>query len=99
MPTERIEFTSEGVRIVGDLRIPADSSHEAPGGLPALVFTGPLSGVKDQVVGNYASRLADAGFVTLAFMALAGFITIIVFSLVSFPAANDRNPHQRSELS
>jgi uncharacterized protein len=35
--------------------------------LPALVFTGPLSGVKDQVVGNYADRLAAEGFVTLAF--------------------------------
>ncbi len=41
----------------------------------------------------------EFGFVTLAFMALAGFITIIVFSLVSFPAANDRTPLQRTELS
>ena len=40
----------------------------------------------------------ELGFVTLAFMALAGFITIIVFSLVSFPPANDRPPVQRSEL-
>jgi disulfide bond formation protein DsbB len=31
----------------------------------------------------------EFGFVTLAFMALAGFISIIVFSLVSFPAAGD----------
>ena len=31
----------------------------------------------------------ELGFVTLAFMALAGFITIIVFSLVSFPASDD----------
>jgi disulfide bond formation protein DsbB len=34
----------------------------------------------------------ELGFVTMAFMALAGFITIIVFSLVSFPAASDREP-------
>ena len=40
----------------------------------------------------------EFGFVTLAFMALAGFITIIVFSLVSFPDASDQNPVKRSEL-
>jgi Disulfide bond formation protein DsbB len=40
----------------------------------------------------------EFGFVTLAFMALAGFITIIVFSLVSFPASDDRQPGQGSEL-
>jgi disulfide bond formation protein DsbB len=40
----------------------------------------------------------ELGFVTMAFMALAGFITIIVFSLVSFPAVDDRQPGQGSEL-
>jgi uncharacterized protein len=64
---ERVTFTSQGLRLAGDLRVPAGSPHDGPGGLPALVFTGPLSGVKDQVVGNYATRLADEGFVTLAF--------------------------------
>jgi disulfide bond formation protein DsbB len=39
----------------------------------------------------------ELGFVTMAFMALAGFITIIVFSLVSFPVAGDSDD-QRSEL-
>jgi hypothetical protein len=39
----------------------------------------------------------ELGFVTLAFMALAGFITIIVFALVSFPAAGARTtPNDRS---
>jgi hypothetical protein len=33
----------------------------------------------------------------MAFMALAGFITIIVFSLVSFPVEGDSDD-QRSEL-
>ena len=64
---ERTAFTTDGLRIAGDLRVPADSLHQGPDGLPALAFTGPLSGVKDQVVGNYADRLAAAGFVTLAF--------------------------------
>lgn len=40
----------------------------------------------------------EFGFVTLAFMALVGFITIIVFSLVSFPVAGDRQPGRGSEL-
>jgi fermentation-respiration switch protein FrsA (DUF1100 family) len=63
----RVTFTSQGLQLAGDLRVPDDSPHEEPGGVPALVFTGPLSGVKDQVVGNYADRLAAEGFVTLAF--------------------------------
>jgi uncharacterized membrane protein (DUF2068 family) len=34
---------------------------------PGLVFTGPFTGTRDQVTGTYAARLAEAGFVTLAF--------------------------------
>ena len=63
----RRRFTSQGLKLVGDLRVPDDSPFEAGGKLPALTLTGPLTGVKDQVVGNYAERLADEGFVTLAF--------------------------------
>ena len=59
---ERVELTSAGVRLVGDLRVPAGDGPHA-----AIVFTGPLSGVKEQVAGHYAERLGDAGFVTLAF--------------------------------
>jgi fermentation-respiration switch protein FrsA (DUF1100 family) len=55
-------FRSDGIEIAGHLRVPAGS-----GPRPGLVFTGPLSGVKEQVVGTYAGRLAEAGFVTLAF--------------------------------
>lgn len=64
---ERVSFTSGGLRLVGDLFLPDESPHAAAGGLPALVLTGPLSGVKDQVVGIYANGLAEHGFVTLAF--------------------------------
>jgi fermentation-respiration switch protein FrsA (DUF1100 family) len=59
--TERVTFQTDGVTLAGDLRVPAGT------GLPAVALTGPLSGVKEQVTGTYAARLADAGLVTLAF--------------------------------
>ncbi|MEV4223487.1 alpha/beta hydrolase [Nonomuraea sp. NPDC049725] len=58
----RVEFAVDGVVLVGDLRVPG-----GPGPHPALVFTGPFTGVRDQVTGLYAERLAAEGFVTLAF--------------------------------
>lgn len=53
---------SDGIALAGHLRLP-----EGDGPHPALVFTGPLTGVKEQVVGRYASGLAARGFATLAF--------------------------------
>jgi uncharacterized protein len=59
---EQVRFHSDGIELVGDLRTPdGDGPH------PAVVLTGPLSGVKEQVTGTYAARLAEAGYVTLAF--------------------------------
>ena len=56
-------FVSDGLKIAGHLRVPSGE----PLGRPGLVFTGPLTGVKEQVTGTYAEALADAGYVTLAF--------------------------------
>jgi fermentation-respiration switch protein FrsA (DUF1100 family) len=80
---ERITFTSEGITLVGNLRLPQGSrpgpvlagANDQPVGdlppasspAPGIVLTGPFTGVKDQVVGNYATRLTQAGFATLAF--------------------------------
>ncbi|MFG2078668.1 alpha/beta hydrolase [Nonomuraea maritima] len=58
----RIEFTSDGLTLTGDLRVP-----EGVGPWPALVLTGPFTGVRDQVTGLYAARLAERGHVTLSF--------------------------------
>jgi len=55
-----VTFISEGLRLTGSLRT-------APGSNRAIVLTGPFTGVKDQVTGRYAERLAEAGFTTLAF--------------------------------
>jgi uncharacterized protein len=56
---ERVTFRSEGLRLKGLLRR-ADGPW-------ALVLTGPFTGVKEQVTGHYAERLAAEGFTTLAF--------------------------------
>ncbi|MDA0637862.1 alpha/beta hydrolase [Nonomuraea sp. MCN248] len=58
----RMEFAVDGLPLVGDLRVPDGTRPR-----PALVLTGPLSGVRDQVTGRYAELLAAEGFVTLAF--------------------------------
>ncbi|GAA2860509.1 alpha/beta hydrolase [Streptosporangium fragile] len=60
--SEKVKFTVDGITLVGDLRVPA-----RPGPHPALVLTGPFTGTRDQVTGRYAARLAESGYVTLAF--------------------------------
>ena len=59
---ERVEFEADGITLVGDLR-----ARSADRRMPGLVFTGPFTGVRDQVTGLYAERLAAAGYVKLAF--------------------------------
>ena len=57
--------TDDGVDLAAVVRRP---SSTAPPGTrwPAVVLTGPFTGVKEQVTGLYARHLTDAGFVTLA---------------------------------
>jgi fermentation-respiration switch protein FrsA (DUF1100 family) len=59
---QNVTFPSAGVDIAGHLYLPA---HDGP--LPAVVVGHPAGGVKEQTAGVYARRLADRGFVTLAF--------------------------------
>jgi fermentation-respiration switch protein FrsA (DUF1100 family) len=58
-----VTFSSGGVQLAGHLRVPDTGGERCAG----VVFTGPFTGVKEQVVGTYAELLAHAGFVTLAF--------------------------------
>lgn len=60
MNAKRVTFTADGVTLVGNLAVAAD-------GAPAVVLTGPFTGVKEQVVGTYAARLHEHGLTTLAF--------------------------------
>jgi fermentation-respiration switch protein FrsA (DUF1100 family) len=60
--TEEIVFAADGLELTGTLRSPVDGRQEK-----AVVLTGPFTGVRDQVVGHYAERLAECGFTTLAF--------------------------------
>jgi len=57
---ERVTFTADGLTLVGNLAVAADRA-------PAVVLTGPFTGVKEQVVATYATRLHERGLTTLAF--------------------------------
>ncbi|MFI5933359.1 alpha/beta hydrolase [Actinoplanes sp. NPDC051494] len=55
----RITFTADGIELAGELRVTP--------GAPAVVLTGPFTGVKEQVTGRYAAELHRRGLTTLAF--------------------------------
>jgi len=58
--SHRVTFTADGLTLVGNLAV-------AAGDAPAVVLTGPFTGVKEQVVGAYAELLNRRGLTTLAF--------------------------------
>src|SRR5688572_7271970 len=62
MTTERTTFEADGLTLVGELHLP-----DGAGQVAGVVLTGPFTGVKEQVVGTYARRMAEAGFAALAF--------------------------------
>jgi alpha-beta hydrolase superfamily lysophospholipase len=61
---ERVTFESHGQKLVGVLRSPA---RNAAPRTPAVVVTGSWTTVKEQMPANYATHLAEAGFVALTF--------------------------------
>ena len=58
----RVNFLAHNVNIAGILNIPESKEK-----LPAIVCTHPTSSCKDQTAGKYAEKLAQEGFITLAF--------------------------------
>ncbi len=55
--------TQYGLTLAADLYIPKDAN----GKLPAIAVSGPFGAVKEQSSGLYAMRMAERGFVALAF--------------------------------
>jgi fermentation-respiration switch protein FrsA (DUF1100 family) len=62
---EKVHFQSEGLIVVGNLFRPQNSKEEEVS-LPAILVAGAMTGVKEQVAGQYAERIAKDGYVTLA---------------------------------
>ncbi|MDE6623350.1 MAG: alpha/beta hydrolase [Alistipes sp.] len=61
---EKVTFTNRyGITLTADLYRP----KEAAGKLPALAVAGPFGAVKEQSSGLYAQRMAELGFLTIAF--------------------------------
>jgi len=60
-----IAFSSKGLRCSGWLYVPDDLKKGARA--PAIVMANGFTGVKEQILPDYAALFADAGFVTLAF--------------------------------
>jgi len=62
---EQVTFESEGLKLVGNLYYPA--GYEKGEAYPAIIVSGSWTTVKEQMAGLYAERLAQKGFITLAF--------------------------------
>src|ERR1700758_4433062 len=59
-----VSFESGGLKLAGHLYTPDPDTNSS---LPAIVVGPPGSSVKEQAAGMYARRLAERGFITLAF--------------------------------
>jgi fermentation-respiration switch protein FrsA (DUF1100 family) len=62
---KKVRFPNRGITVVGNLFLPADFDSSKK--YPAIVVGHPLGGVKEQTSGLYAEKLAEKGYVTLAF--------------------------------
>ncbi|MEM8857219.1 MAG: alpha/beta fold hydrolase [Chloroflexota bacterium] len=62
---KKVTFKSEGLTLVGNLFLPANFSDNNK--YPAVVVSGSWTTVKEQMAGLYAAKLADEGFIALAF--------------------------------
>lgn len=60
---QKVSFQSEELKVVGNLFKPQNSKKDVS--LPAILVAGAMTGVKEQVAGNYGERIAKAGYMTL----------------------------------
>ena len=63
--SEKVTFKSKGITLVGVLYLPSDFNSTKK--YKAIVMTPPFPQVKDQVLSVYGPKLAESGFVALAF--------------------------------
>ncbi len=62
---KKVKFQSDGLTLTGNLFLPSNFSEENK--YPAIVVSGSWTTVKEQMAGLYAEKLANQGFITLAF--------------------------------
>lgn len=62
---KRVTFKSEGMTLVGNIYLPPNYTEGEK--YPAIIVGGSWTTVKEQMAGLYASKLAEHGFITLAF--------------------------------
>ena len=56
-----------GIELAADLYVPTDTSKKVDGKFQGVAVSGPFGAVKEQVSGLYAMRMAERGFLTIAF--------------------------------
>lgn len=62
---KKVKFKNRyGIELVGDLYAPKNKTAEK---LPAIAVSGPFGAVKEQSSGLYAQKMAEKGFIALAF--------------------------------
>ncbi|KAK9759549.1 hypothetical protein K7432_017345 [Basidiobolus ranarum] len=62
---QNVTFDRQGLKIAGILNIPHNLNETDK--LPAIVCVHPGSSCKNQTAGLYAEKLAEVGYITLAF--------------------------------
>ncbi|MEM6431789.1 MAG: hypothetical protein AAF708_21310, partial [Deinococcota bacterium] len=61
----RVEYESQGKKIVGNLYIPEDYKDGEK--RPAIVLAPPATSLKEHAAGFYAEKFSKLGYITLAF--------------------------------
>lgn len=62
---QKVSFPNNSINVVGNLYLPANSDKSKK--YPAIVVVHPFGGVKEQTSGHYAEKLAEQGFIALAY--------------------------------
>lgn len=57
--------TQQNIKMAANLYLPAD--YDAEGSFPAIVVAHPNGGIKEQVAGLFAQKLAENGYITIAY--------------------------------